>query len=87
MGAVKNHFHDEICAGEDDDFRFTARAIEALDREVADLADELIYGGGLRNNGDVLAVVERADNSDPHYRLCGALERRRAFHKAAAESF
>jgi hypothetical protein len=56
-----------------------AKATE-VNREVADLADELIYGGGLQNRGVGvgLVVVEKADRSDPHYRLCDALERRRA---------
>ena len=43
---------------------------------VADLADELINRGGLVNRGvdRGLVVVEKADRSDPHYRLCLALE-------------
>lgn len=43
---------------------------------VADLADELINRGGLINRGmdRGLVVVEKADRSDPHYRLCLALE-------------
>ena len=42
---------------------------------VADLADELINRGGLVNRGvdRGLVVVEKADRSDPHYRLCLAL--------------
>lgn len=30
---------------------------------------------GLRNDGERLCVVERDDNTDPHYRLCEAIER------------
>ncbi|ASE38433.1 hypothetical protein [Brevundimonas vesicularis] len=43
---------------------------------IADLADELINRGGLVNRGvdRGLVVVEKADRSDPHYRLCLALE-------------
>jgi len=43
---------------------------------IADAAHELIYGGGLINRGvdRGLVVVERADKSDPHYRLCAMLE-------------
>lgn len=40
---------------------------------VARIADELVNGGGLQNNGICLAVVEKDDKSDPHYRLCAAL--------------
>jgi hypothetical protein len=51
--------------------------IAALE-EIVSLADELINGGGLVNRGvdRGLVVVEKADKSDPHYRLCTALERR-----------
>jgi hypothetical protein len=45
-------------------------------REVARLADELVNGGGLvltQRDGLALVVVENADKSDPHYRLCDAL--------------
>lgn len=58
----------------------TAR-IAALEGIVG-LADELINGGGLVNRGvdRGLVVVEKADKSDPHYRLCTALEQ----HKARA---
>lgn len=56
--------------------------IEKANHEVAELADELIYGGGLRSVPEHLVVVEMPDNSDPHYRLCDALTRRRALMKA-----
>lgn len=43
---------------------------------VAELANELVNGGGLVNRGvdRGLVVVEKSDRSDPHYRLCGALD-------------
>lgn len=46
--------------------------------EIVALADELVNGGGLVNRGvdRGLVVVEKADKSDPHYRLCTALEAR-----------
>lgn len=42
------------------------RAIEAV-------AFELISSKGMRMTPDGLVVVERKDNSDPHYRLCTLL--------------
>jgi len=45
-------------------------------RAVVEAARDLVMKpGGLRNNGAALVVVEKADKSDPHYRLCAALER------------
>lgn len=49
---------------------------EALMR-VAELAEELIQTG-LRNDGHALCVIEKIDKSDPHYRLCAALDELRA---------
>lgn len=55
-----------------------AQAMIAADGEIVRLADELVNGGGLVNRGAErgLVVVEKADRSDPHYRLCTALEAR-----------
>ena len=47
----------------------------ALDAVVDAARDLVMKPGGLRNNGEALVVVEKADKSDPHYRLCSALER------------
>ena len=44
---------------------------------VAELAEELIQTG-LRNDGHALCVIEKPDKSDPHYRLCAALDELRA---------
>ena len=44
---------------------------------VAELAEELIQTG-LRNDGHALCVIEKIDKSDPHYRLCAALDELRA---------
>lgn len=42
-------------------------------RWIADAAYDLI-NGGLVNRGNGLVVVEKADKSDPHYRLCTLLK-------------
>jgi hypothetical protein len=46
-------------------------------REIADLARELVSPRGMVNRGvgRGLVVIEEADRSDPHYRLCTALDR------------
>lgn len=45
-------------------------------REIVELARELINTGLVNRGVDRgLVVVEKADRSDPHYRLCTALER------------
>lgn len=57
-------------------------AMKALDPEIARLraiaeaAHELVTGGLMVRGGNVprLSVVEKSDNSDPHYRLCTLLE-------------
>lgn len=44
-------------------------------REIAEAAHDLVMKpGGLRNDGRALVVVERADKTDPHFRLCALLE-------------
>lgn len=45
-------------------------------REIAALAKELVSPAGMVNRGvdRGLVIVESADNSDPHYRLCSALD-------------
>ena len=45
-------------------------------REIAALARELVSAKGMINRGihRGLVVIEKADKSDPHYRLCTALE-------------
>jgi len=48
---------------------------EAVVAVVQAARDLVMKPGGLRNNGQALVVVEKADKSDPHYRLCSALER------------
>lgn len=44
-------------------------------REIAALARELVSPAGMVNRGADrgLVVIEKADKSDPHYRLCAAL--------------
>lgn len=44
-------------------------------REIAALARELVSAKGMINRGihRGLVVIEKADKSDPHYRLCTAL--------------
>jgi hypothetical protein len=46
--------------------------------QIALLAEELVSPAGMVNRGigHGLVVVERADKSDPHYRLCTALAAR-----------
>lgn len=44
--------------------------LEAIEKAARELVNE-----GMRNNGYALCVVEKPDNSDPHYRLCTLLER------------
>lgn len=46
-------------------------------------ATKLLIEKGLRNNGEVLYVIEHADKSDPHYRLCTALESLSALTKTS----
>ena len=52
----------------------------SLLRIIAATAEELVGPKGMVNRGADrgLVVVEKADKSDPHYRLCVALETLRA---------
>lgn len=78
-----DHVLDRPMADPDDDLAVLARQLQrALEREVisraiVDLARELVSPAGMVNRGvdRGLVVIERADKSDPHYRLCTALER------------
>lgn len=45
------------------------RRLEAVEKASRDLIKT-----GLRNNGEHLVVVEKRDKSDPHWKLCEALE-------------
>jgi hypothetical protein len=49
----------------------------SLADEVVHLARELVSPAGMVNRGidRGLVVIEKADKSDPHYRLCAALDR------------
>jgi hypothetical protein len=48
-------------------------SLEDLQLEVVEAARELLVSG-LRLTPDGLIVREKKDNSDPHYRLCLAIE-------------
>lgn len=56
--------------------RDTAHAARREAEALVDLARELVSPRGMVNRGTDrgLVVVERADKTDPHYRLCKALE-------------
>lgn len=55
-------------------------------REIADVAYELIYGDGLRLTPEGLIVREKADKSDPHFRLCELLKDHEPGAYAAAKA-
>lgn len=58
--------------------------IEQARNEVIQAAYALVMEpGGLKNNGSALVVVEKADKSDPHYRLCTAFEHLERAHDEA----
>lgn len=56
-------------------------------RGIEALARELVSAKGMVNRGvdRGLVVIEKADRSDPHYRLCTALEASRALHGDQAD--
>ncbi|TXH51386.1 MAG: hypothetical protein E6Q97_18510 [Desulfurellales bacterium] len=69
----------EAAAGIVDGWRERAERAEAQCRalqRIVDLARELVSPAGMVNRGvdRGLVVVEKADKSDPHYRLCAALD-------------
>lgn len=53
-----------------EELRARVAELEAIEKAARELVNE-----GMRNNGYALCVVEKPDNSDPHYRLCTLLER------------
>lgn len=57
-------------------YQCALRELEAA-RAIVELARELVSPRGMANRGvdRGLVVIEKADKSDPHYRLCTALER------------
>lgn len=48
---------------------------QASELKAVHLAARDLITKGLRNDGHRLMIVEASDNSDPHYRLCEALEK------------
>lgn len=78
-GEAKGRLAMSEAAGIVDGWRERAERAEARCRalqRIVDLARELVSPAGMVNRGvdRGLVVVERADKSDPHYRLCAALD-------------
>lgn len=57
-----------LCLSEWQDFTDTINAVARVANAARDLVNI-----GLKNDGRALCVIERADKTDPHYRLCDAL--------------
>lgn len=59
------------------DFLSALNAALSTSESIVALARELVSPAGMVNRGvdRGLVVIEKADKSDPHYRLCTALER------------
>lgn len=78
-GEAKGRLAMSEAAGIVDGWRERAERAEAQCRvlqRIVDLARELVSPAGMVNRGvdRGLVVVEKADKSDPHYRLCAALD-------------